>query len=1280
MPTATASKPSAPQYVGELATMSGFYDLPIEQQLRHITELAPKDPHFMNLSGADRKAVIEQLLGRKIPTGEEEDAPATMEQAVSEKQVSIPPPPESIPDATAGAPLPWQAAAAALTQVVDPIFRSIVPITDAERADMIQRVTGAPPQRLLPTGEELRQLRQVVTGTQPEFNVGAGLQPSPATEPAPSAVSQAIDKASQVLAPRFVPYPKEGEPLGLLEGIRQNIVTDPVVTGVVRGAQMVPQILTTGGRLLDTGLSAVGLPAPSQYVTPEQYQARMGFGERPVETLLMGGTPDTGAKAFPEQESAVGRFIQNAITNTTGVMLTGGILNTVSQAARAVPITDQLIQGVGAGLVGQGLAEVAGGELNPWVRFATEFGAQLGIARLQSLLKTVQALQQQGMSSEEALRQGIRGTTSTEKALQEALAHPTEQQNLQQAIDVQQRYPEVPGAPGAAMPGVQMDIAEGAGSPSLLTAAETKLTDPQRLALLQRREQNQARIQREMDVTTGAGQVEGATEVLPVVETKTATALDPSTQALTSAEQAKAAVPTGPEAQALAQAEATKKAAGAPLLTARQQQLDARRAAVAAKARQAETEAAIEQTTLQNAQDLGLAQQKVQRELTRIAPGKAPDETDVSFFERLGQPIRQAYEKVRERWQQTARQRYGAVDPQDAMATPAGNLFPILDDIESKAAASFQADDAPRRLLRTIRQAIAERGERGGASRVTMDQEVVGRGNILGDLWEATRQAERERLGVPPLTTDDLAAVPLSLNDLRRIRSELLKESRSTTDSTARYYLSQLDDRLSSLMENIAPAEVLEEVKAINQWYRTEGLRFWEGPGAHILAKTPQGTFRTSNAKVIEELWSAGGIAKPETLRTVIAHVGSEPETMQAIRTFAEADLYDKVVKPGMSIARDGIDAVDTHALSQWLRRHKSQVQELPAEMQEPFRNVRSAYQSLREQERRGEVLLSQAKAPLAEVTAEAKAASLAQAEAAVRAQEAQGPFTAATQGAREAQKTLTATERAAEEAVTKAARAHEEAADAFAHSAVGRLTKDEHLHENFAKMMSEEIPIRTRYLNELYETVKGDPQAKQGLLRMIWNDFTKKQQATAGHVTEATRLANAVPLLDHRHVKKFLNDNERWLRIHYPDQFDNLTQITKDLAVAQRHMTAGRGALPTAIKPASNVERGIVDVGAALSMGVAVEVARHTVAGFLPPLASTMVGLGAGAGAHTWLNMRGDQKLRLLQEALVNEDAGRILSRMSNPATRPEWLRAALYNFFLRQGIVGQPSAEETP
>ena len=124
--------------------------------------------------------------------------------------------------------------------------------------------------------------------------------------------------------------------------------------------------------------------------------------------------------------------------------------------------------------------------------------------------------------------------------------------------------------------------------------------------------------------------------------------------------------------------------------------------------------------------------------------------------------------------------------------------------------------------------------------------------------------------------------------------------------------------------------------------------------------------------------------------------------------------------------------------------------------------------------------------------------------------------------------------------------------------------------------------------------------------------------------------------------------------------------------------MTTTPGALPTAIKPASGVERSIVDTAAAVGVTAGLEGARALGAGFIPPYISYVIGLGAGTVANHWLTMRNDQRLRLLQEAIVNEDASRILARMANPATRPEWFRTASYNFFLRQGIVGQPSSGE--
>ena len=106
-------------------------------------------------------------------------------------------------------------------------------------------------------------------------------------------------------------------------------------------------------------------------------------------------------------------------------------------------------------------------------------------------------------------------------------------------------------------------------------------------------------------------------------------------------------------------------------------------------------------------------------------------------------------------------------------------------------------------------------------------------------------------------------------------------------------------------------------------------------------------------------------------------------------------------------------------------------------------------------------------------------------------------------------------------------------------------------------------------------------------------------------------------------------------------------------------------------------MERSIVDTATAVGVTAGIEGARALGAGFIPPYISYVIGLGAGAVANQWLTMRNDQRLRLLQEALVNEDAGRVLARMTNPTTRPEWFRTALYNFFLRQGIVGQPGAE---
>lgn len=1020
-------------------------------------------------------------------------------------------------------------------------------------------------------------------------------------------------------------------------------------TGAVRGVEAPLHLLKAGVQLVDPVLSKVfGVPP---------------MGEIPPATGTILEKGMAGPEGFAAPQSTAGRFVQNSIQNLAAIATIGGPWRTI-------------VQGVVAGMLGQTVDELQRGpdgtSMNPWLRMGIELVGQVGVGRVQDTLTKARQLNELGVPIVQAFREAATGPSKIYQSFRETLGHPAEQKSLEQAINVQQRYP-----------GTQIGV-EGAASPSLLTVAETKLTEPQRIALLQRREQNQAIIQKQLEATTGAGQVEGATEVFPLLEQKAIAAVEPSTQALMAAEATQAAVPIGPEAQALTAAEQARQVAGIPLMTARQEQLAARRAAVASKERQVATEAQIAQTELQNTQDLGLAQQKVKREMESLAAGRQAGETTVDFFTRIGTPIRQAYEKIKNRWQNRARELYEDIDPKNIIATTGGDILPILDDIESQATTAFQGKYAPR-TTQAIRRALAERAERGGPSRVTLDQEAAGQGNVIGDIWDVSRQTDLEAIAIAAQDATKLANVKVSLNDLRRIRSEALKEARATTDSTARYYLNQLDDSISNLMDKIAPPELMDEVKTINRWYRREGLRFWEGPGARILAKTPQGTDRLSNAQVISEWWGGGvtpgaaprAVARPEALRTVIGHIGNEAEAMQAIKTFAEADLYTTVVKDGMSLARDGIDAVDTTKLAQWLRRHNSLVQELPKDMQEPFSNVRSAYQALRDQERRGEVLLSQARAPLAEIKTEAEAASLARAEATVRVQEAQVPFTAATQTVREAQKALTTAESTAEDAVALAARAHKDAAEAFAHSAVGRLTKDEHLQENFATMMNEKIPVRNRYLNELYETVKDDPQARQGLLRMIWQDFEAKQQV-GKHITEATRLADAVPLLDHRQVKAFLKENERWLKDHYPNQFDNLTTITNDLAVAQRHMTTTRGPLPTAIKPASAVERSIVDLGTTGVVIGGIEAVRSLGAGFIPPYISYLAGAAAGGVANHWLTMRTDQRLRLLQEALVNEDASRILARMRDTATRPEWFRTSLYNFLLRQGMVGGSSNDQ--
>jgi len=144
-----------------------------------------------------------------------------------------------------------------------------------------------------------------------------------------------------------------------------------------------------------------------------------------------------------------------------------------------------------------------------------------------------------------------------------------------------------------------------------------------------------------------------------------------------------------------------------------------------------------------------------------------------------------------------------------------------------------------------------------------------------------------------------LRDVTVTLNDLQRLRSHVLRESRQLvgpdTGNQRRLltdFRQMIEGRMETLAREQGHPDVLDALTQANQFYRQNVPKFATGAGERILRQR-NGVYRTSNARVIREF-----LKTPEDAAQFVDGIGSRDAALSAVEQYMDAELYLRAVNP----------------------------------------------------------------------------------------------------------------------------------------------------------------------------------------------------------------------------------------------------------------------------------------------------------------------------------------------------------------------------------------------
>jgi hypothetical protein len=974
----------------------------------------------------------------------------------------------------------------------------------------------------------------------------------------------------------------------------------------------------------------LGTPDSDNALTQVGKAMQSPAATRPVETAMTGGK---GLPPAPEGYETMQHLLDAAVGGATS----GAILHNFFPLVQAgIPMTPSVLKMTYLSLQGAGAAEAvkkAGG--NPWTQAVAELIA--GGISIGDIKKSLKA-----MLDHQGLLKHIGKAAQAEKNLQG---------NMQEGHAIE-----------SAAPGTKFTAGELADSPSLqATQRQVATFSPEtETAMRGRTESNIQALTGGME--QAVGQSPEGTAALEQQHAAAAGDVTTTRSALTAAQEA--------EATTKSEAAATKEMAERH----QQQQLEKTHAeglAARDKMRAQEqlskktvAEAQKEHDDFNEAQDRknAVAEKTLAAHVQETAPELAVAADPTKVPEKALAQAEAAERKIHEHY----------VESEKAFETEAEKVYKPFAD--AGVAEPYAAgEDSLKARIQGLENKLAERTQ----GRFTP-------GSLIADIDKAV-VAENPTVG-------DVSNTKVSIDKVRRMRSEALKEQRRTQDPTRKMALGMLAQELDTHMEGMAnraeQPELIDKIHAANRWYAQNSRIYNFGPGADALALRPEafvapGTmpqprdFQYNNGQLLDTLIGPGptpehlsrGAEKLQAFETLLKDAADKPDVLDAVRTTFRQRFFLETFDHATGKA-------DPKKVIQWVKDHRKFLQADP-KLAEAFATPESRAHELQTAYSESQALKVDAAEKLAATTAAEKAATDTAKEASTQTRQGLAEVTRdARQRAKELKEVAasqaegaTEARKKAEDAATKAVEDYEAK---YGPGNAGKVALDDHNFQQAVGTSAKDIvrrieaisnpDVRNAEYARLFQDHGNDPGVKRAILRGMWDHFVEKEQA-GSQTTPSTTLADRVPLLDPERVNAWMNKNHAFLQANMPEYLKDLKLVNEGFRRIARGIKP-QGTTPEALEPTSPFAARRQAVGTGILLKI-----------------FGMGSLGAGIGGEAMYMSRrinNASKAHIVTNALLNPEETGVLAMMLDKKVSPRYRDVALYSALARQGLIKQTADQD--
>jgi hypothetical protein len=353
-----------------------------------------------------------------------------------------------------------------------------------------------------------------------------------------------------------------------------------------------------------------------------------------------------------------------------------------------------------------------------------------------------------------------------------------------------------------------------------------------------------------------------------------------------------------------------------------------------------------------------------------------------------------------------------------------------------------------------------------------------------------------DEIDLPPETLRD---VDVSINDLQRLRSHILRDARAQTGPDAgnrRRILGQFREAVESRMEEIAREsghpDIYQRLEAANRFYRQNINKFSTGAGERILRQR-NGRYGVSNAEVIGQF-----LRTPEDAAQFVDGIGNRDDALAAIEQYLDAEVYLRAVD-------EKTGRIKTDKLQTFLRQRNPMLRMFP-ELRERYATMQTLEGKARFMEDKAKRVSQRVSRHVAEseelAEAQEKAASAAAREQLIQQRLAREPG-----------------------------------------QAILKNTLD---NGGIAQMMGRSDA--NTQLIRLSDTLRDNPDARMGIGRAMWQEFLRREGQRAGRdpVTDN-------PLINDRQLDNFVRRYSTTLNHLYgAEHVSNLKKVAEGLRISR--------------------------------------------------------------------------------------------------------------------------------